>query len=324
MSCSSRMSLSDCPACAARGDLSFDADNESSPAKGSPLLFQRHQGDQVACPDCGRLYLRTLTNADVPFMHRDVHEYSYEKLSGRITPHTSLPPFQPRPAPRPEVETELVRVLRCPKCGSTKASESRWEVDVDELRLTCEACDHLENITLPDYGEWTVFIELPRKNRRLPDFIPIETAAVVEPPKPVVVEPPKPAPRQFPEEPPLAPPTGCSRCVGAAAAEAWDALGSATHTFVNELHYTVHATSCSCGQAFIVVFTERVDYRDGSDTQVELAVAIWPDELEDLIDGFHPFESALTSLARGRPFLAKSTGDAPRWVDRGFSIGPHD
>ncbi|MDP3500882.1 MAG: hypothetical protein Q8S33_11135 [Myxococcales bacterium] len=81
----------------------------------------------------------------------------------------------------------------------------------------------------------------------------------------------------------------------------------------------VHATR---GVPFVVVFTERVDFRDGSDTQVELAVAVWPDELEALKRGFQP--RTLTTLVRGRAFLVKSLGDVPRWIASGFSIGPHD
>ncbi len=88
------------------------------------------------------------------------------------------------------------------------------------------------------------------------------------------------------------------------------------------LRTLTNATRCSCGQAFVVVFTERVDFRDGSDTQVELAVALWPAELEGLEGAFQPL--TLTKLVRGRAFLVKSTGDAPRWVASGFSIGPHD
>ena len=91
---------------------------------------------------------------------------------------------------------------------------------------------------------------------------------------------------------------------------------------VREAHFSVHATRCSCGQAFVVVFMERVDFRDGSDTQVELAVALWPAELEGLEGAFQPL--TLTKLVRGRAFVVKSTGDAPRWVASGFSIGPHD
>jgi hypothetical protein len=196
----------DCPACAARGELTFDADTGSAPLKGSPLSFEFHQGARVACPDCGRLYLRTLTNGDVP----------------------------------------------------------------------------------------------------------------VDAPEPVV-EVPKPAPDALAK---ASAPPGCARCVDENAAAAWNAINApSTLTFVQEPHFSVHATRCSCGQPFVVVFTERVDFRDGSDTQIELAVAVWPGELERLSGEFRTL--TLTTLVRGRAFLVKSSGDAPRWVASGFSIGPH-
>ncbi len=321
---SSPTTAEDCPACAARGALTFDADTESAPAKGSPLLFEFHQGERVACPDCGRLYLRTLTNGDVPFMHRDVNEYSFQKLPERITP---TPRPQPKPAPptaAPEA-TELVRVLRCPRCRSTRVSRSTWEVsDEDDVRLTCEACHRVQTVNADDCTGWKVFLELPTGQRKLPEFVPLDVelpAVPVAAPAPVV-EAPKPAPAVVVEKPVLAPP-GCARCVGATAAAAWNAIsGPSSHTFVREPHFSVHVSRCSCGQPFVVVFTERVDFRDGSDTQVELAVAVWPAEVEALAAGFQPL--TLTKLVSGRAFLVKGTGDTPRWVASGFSIGPHD
>jgi len=88
------------------------------------------------------------------------------------------------------------------------------------------------------------------------------------------------------------------------------------------VHFTVHATRCGCGQAFIIVFTERVDFHGGDDTQVELAVAVSGDELS-LLQTASSLTATLTQLASGRQFLLKSTGQAPQWVAQGFSIGPH-
>lgn len=116
---------------------------------------------------------------------------------------------------------------------------------------------------------------------------------------------------------------GCSRCLGATAPLAWTAVNSkATHTFVHEVHFTVHATRCACGQPFIIVFTERVDFHGGDDTQVELAVAVSADELS-LLQAAASLTATLTQLAIDRRFLVKSTGQAPRWLEQGFAIGPH-
>lgn len=89
------------------------------------------------------------------------------------------------------------------------------------------------------------------------------------------------------------------------------------------MHFTVHATQCSCGQTFVCVFTERVDHRDGEDTQVELAVAVWPEEVDQL-EAANDVGKTLTALVEGRRFLVKFTGEPPRWRPDGFSIGPHD
>lgn len=105
---------------------------------------------------------------------------------------------------------------------------------------------------------------------------------------------------------------------------AWATVtGQATHTFIHEVHFTVHATRCECGQSFVVVFTERVDFHDGEDTQVELVVAVSVDELYRLEAARAELEATLTRLVQGRRFLVKSTGVEPRWVAGGFAIGPH-
>lgn len=117
---------------------------------------------------------------------------------------------------------------------------------------------------------------------------------------------------------------GCIHCLGATAPLAWAAIdGKATHTFIHEVHFTVHATRCQCGQPFIVVFTERVNFHDGEDTQVELAVSVSPDELAQVGAARHDVAGTLTHLVQRRRFLARGTGLEPRWVDEGFAIGPH-
>lgn len=117
---------------------------------------------------------------------------------------------------------------------------------------------------------------------------------------------------------------GCSRCLLATAPLAWATVtGEATHTFIREVHFTMHATRCECGQPFVVVFTERVDFHGGEDTQVELAVSVSGDELDQLEAACDELEATLTRLVQGRRFLVKSTGVEPRWVAGGFAIGPH-
>lgn len=178
------MTSNDCTACAARADLSFGADNERDPPKGSALLFEYHQGERYACPDCGRLYLRTLTNADVPFLHRDVDEYSFQKLSERVAPRARAP-LAPRPLPGP-VETELKQVFRCPKCRSTRISQGTWMVtDDDDVRMECGACRHEEVVAYPGRTGWSVLLRLPKGRQVVMDFVsPQDEAAGAAPPDP--------------------------------------------------------------------------------------------------------------------------------------------
>lgn len=85
----------------------------------------------------------------------------------------------------------------------------------------------------------------------------------------------------------------------------------------------MHAAVCTCGQPFVVVFTERVDFHGGEDTQVELAVSVSPEELRQLKAAGEALTSTLTRLVQGRRFLVKRTGVEPRWREDGFAIGPY-
>ncbi len=296
------MPTKECNTCAVRDSLSADPERHSGKRSARP--FAPGQGEWDACPDCGRWYLRTRTNAVAPGLR---------------------PVVVARAAP---VMTEPVQVLRCPSCGSTRVTENTWPLLLgDEVRLACDACHREDSVVYPARDGWITLLDLPKGQRVLPDFIALADegpAVAVERPAPRTPAPaPQPAPVKAEPEP-RAPPAGCPRCTGASAGDAWAAVkGSATHTFANEPHYGVHATRCACGQPFVFVFTERVDYQDGFDTQVELAVALWSEELGELQGMGSAVGTKLTRLAQGRPFLMKSTGNEPRWVDRGFSIGPY-
>ncbi len=285
------------------------------------MLFEREDDERRSCPDCGRVYLRTLTNGDVPYMYRDENLYSFQKLPDRVAPRGRPPPATQPPPPAPA--TSAVRVGRCPRCGSTDVAQDTWEVQDDEVRLTCRACRHHEVVDYPARPGWFVFIELPTVNRVLPPFVPLECepeATAPVPPEPAKTTPP---PALVPAV--GSPPQGCSQCLGADAETAWVSVtGRSTHSLVNEPHFVVRATRCRCGEAFVVVFTERVDYRDGEDSQVEVAVAVRPEELAALTSQRDSVGAPLTRFARGRRFLVKAAPGAPQWLAQGFGIGPHD
>lgn len=317
------MTPKDCAACAARPELSFDASKDGvEPEDGSLLLLERHTEERRSCPACGRMYLRTHTNADEPFLYRDVDTYSFRKLDERVTPSGPFVPRARKPAPKPRPATELVRVARCPSCGSTDVTEDRWEVGWDELRMTCEACKLVELVEGEERFRWSTWIELPIVGRVVPPFVPLDAAPAPVPEAPVVVARPK----VEPASPLASAPVGCPRCLGADASSAWDAVTERpVRSFVKEPHFGVHATSCGCGTSFAVVFAERVDFGGGDDSLVALAVALRPDELEALA-ALRPraVEGAVTRFAQGRRFLLKLDSSEAQWRPSGFAIGPHD
>lgn len=123
---------------------------------------------------------------------------------------------------------------------------------------------------------------------------------------------------------------GCERCFGEDAARAWKASqATRTHTFVQESHFSVHVTACDCGQRFVTVFMERLDWNGGEDDQTWLVLPVREDEARQL-DATAPDDvpRAVTAMGAGRRFLVRSfpTGGALSawWRESGFGIGPHD
>jgi hypothetical protein len=123
---------------------------------------------------------------------------------------------------------------------------------------------------------------------------------------------------------------GCVRCGGEDAASAWEAMtATRLRAWIQESHFSVRLSACSCGQQYTVVFTERIDWRGGEDDQLWLAVPVTEGEVAALDGaGEGAVGGVLTRLVEGRRFLVRSfpTGGALAcwWRDGGFAIGPHD
>ncbi len=123
---------------------------------------------------------------------------------------------------------------------------------------------------------------------------------------------------------------GCARCAGDDATAAWDAIATTRlRHAIDESHFTIRFTACACGQAYAVVFTERIDWVGGEDDQRWLAVPLTATELAALdAASATALPGALTRAAAGRRFLARAfpTGGVVScvWRDAGFAIGPHD
>ena len=121
------------------------------------------------------------------------------------------------------------------------------------------------------------------------------------------------------------PPYGCPRCFGADADGAWAAMrATRVRSLVQESHFGVHVARCACGQHYVEVFTERIDWRDGDDDQTWLVA---PLTIEDVARLMRASEAELHAIvndaARGRRFLVRHDGRC-WWRDDGFAIGPHD
>ncbi len=127
--------------------------------------------------------------------------------------------------------------------------------------------------------------------------------------------------------PPIALAVGCERCFGTDAKLAWDAIHSSTEaSLISDVHFAVDIMACSCGQRFAVVFTERVNYRDGGDDLTWLALPITNDEHARVSRcGASSVASVLTELGVDRRFLVRNQAGGPVdawWRSSGFSIDP--
>lgn len=79
---------------------------------------------------------------------------------------------------------------------------------------------------------------------------------------------------------------GCETCWPVSATQALEARGTlvAQHHLIDESHYSVRILACGvCGQRFLSVFTERVDWEHGNDPQEYQLAPISGDEAEGLV-----------------------------------------
>ncbi|MDX6770236.1 MAG: hypothetical protein SF051_11945 [Elusimicrobiota bacterium] len=121
---------------------------------------------------------------------------------------------------------------------------------------------------------------------------------------------------------------GCAACWPDSPEAAWEsrrALAPAAE-LVDESHYGVRLLGCpACGQRFLSVFTERVDWADGEDPQ---HWALMPVTLEEAVSlAAAPTEAAIDALAPRRRSLRRDfpKGGEPRcFWDEGARVRPHD
>jgi len=124
---------------------------------------------------------------------------------------------------------------------------------------------------------------------------------------------------------------GCARC--------WPATADAAHRaratlvreadLINESHFHVMTLACpDCGQRFVSVFTETIDWDAGEDPQYWTLMPLTPAEASDLDrEGSNVTEATLDTLGGGRRCLQHDhpKGEKARsYWGLGIAIGPHD
>ncbi len=124
---------------------------------------------------------------------------------------------------------------------------------------------------------------------------------------------------------------GCDACWPASAQRALEARQAleAQHHLVDESHYSVRLLACrGCGQRFVSVFTERIDWTHGNDPQEYQLAPISGDEAAELIAaGESITEESIEQAARERYVLLhrypNTGGPTTTWVPF-LSVGWHD
>ena len=100
---------------------------------------------------------------------------------------------------------------------------------------------------------------------------------------------------------------------------------------VDESHFGASIRQCAqCGQHFLTLFCERVDWVDSDDPQTWVAVPVSADEAEELqhANVAADEDTILRILASERRFLyhdmPKGASDTLKWMTRRPFIPPHD
>ncbi|MEM8982267.1 MAG: hypothetical protein AAGC71_04520 [Pseudomonadota bacterium] len=123
---------------------------------------------------------------------------------------------------------------------------------------------------------------------------------------------------------------GCSRCWSTDAVSAWSLIKSVPiETYlIDESHYIVSLRRCSaCGQGYLQVTTETVDWDNGDDPIFRTIVPLSEMEQRRLLRDQPPSELDLLRIGAQRPSLwydHASGEEASVYWGRGMRVGPHD
>jgi len=123
---------------------------------------------------------------------------------------------------------------------------------------------------------------------------------------------------------------GCPICWPPSAESAWVARGALERRvrLIDESHLDVSLLRCpACGQDFLSVWTEQIDWAGGEDPQSSTLLPLTAEEAAGLAAGGPPEEAALEAFGRGRRSLRREhpSDAAPRlFWGRGLLVGRHD
>lgn len=124
---------------------------------------------------------------------------------------------------------------------------------------------------------------------------------------------------------------GCNLCWPADARAAWGARDGLRRLkeLIDESHFIIVLLACTrCGQRFVSIFTEMIDWEGGNDSQYWTLLPITRAEAQGLIRQRASLdEVSLNLLGRGRRSLRRDyPKDGPLRVfwGSGISVGPHD
>lgn len=123
---------------------------------------------------------------------------------------------------------------------------------------------------------------------------------------------------------------GCERCWPADAELTWQAMRElqVKRRLVDESHFMIKLRVCAgCGQQFVSVFTETIDWQDGDDPQLSSLMPVTPDESAALQRAGGAPAAVLRELAPQRRSLCHDFpkgGPKRSFWTQGIVIGPYD
>lgn len=307
-----------CPACAGR-DIHTTVRDNGMIGGADPTLGLTALGEERwACPACGQQYHRRVEAAEPPYQFVDYDLYFFEKLEPVLAGVARAVAVGPGVVAAHGAGAEPP-VYRCPVCGSLDVGRNAAKSAYDMTYMECVACGNGELVDWVERDAWVIVVQ-DQEAARVAGAA--ATEALLAAARVAL------AARALGGAAGAAgSDLGCVMCTGDDPEEAWEALQTEhVVSLVRELHFGVDVKRCFCDQLFAVVFTERIDFRDGEDDQTWLAVPITEAEHARIEEaGASDAPRVLVESVRQRRFLARTRlSEPPWWCDGGFSIFPHD